>query len=103
MRMTARRRAPGGRGSTVLRFLDETFAVVVIRVLGAFRRTRRLPDRPRRIGIMKSTGIGDMILATAIVRDIVKRFPEAEVVIFAGADNAGIARLVEGAEVVEVP
>jgi heptosyltransferase I len=52
---------------------------------------------------MKSTGIGDMILATAIVRDIVRRFPEAEVVIFAGADNAGIARLVEGAKVVEVP
>lgn len=52
---------------------------------------------------MKSTGIGDMALATAIVRDIVDRFPQAEVVIFAGADNAGLARLVEGAEVVEVP
>ncbi len=52
---------------------------------------------------MKSTGIGDMALATAIVRDVVDRFPEAQVVIFAGADNAGIARLVDGAEVVELP
>src|SRR4051794_20176353 len=90
-RTTTTQRTSGGRGSTKLRFLDETLAVVVLRVLGAFRRRRPLPVQPRRIGVMKSAGIGDMALATAIVRDIVDRFPEARVVIFAGADNAGIA------------
>jgi ADP-heptose:LPS heptosyltransferase len=86
-----------------LRFLDETLAAVLLRILGTFRTSRQLPGRPGRIGVMKSTGIGDMVLATAVVRDIVERFPEAAVVIFAGADNAGVARLVEGAKVVEVP
>ena len=33
---------------------------------------------------MKSTGIGDMTLATAIARDVIADFPEARVVIFAG-------------------
>ncbi len=52
---------------------------------------------------MKSTGIGDMTLATAIARDVIADFPAARIVIFAGADNSGIARLVEGADVVELP
>jgi ADP-heptose:LPS heptosyltransferase len=43
---------------------------------------------------MKSTGIGDMILTTAIARDVAAAHPDAEVVVFGGADNADIARLV---------
>ena len=45
---------------------------------------------------MKSTGIGDMILTTAIARDVMAAHPDAEVVVFAGADNADVARLVPG-------
>ena len=86
-----------------MRFLDETLAVVLLRIIGTLRRPRTRPDSPRRIGIMKSTGIGDMVLATAVVRDLIERFPDAEVVIFAGADNAGVAKLVEGAETVQLP
>ena len=51
---------------------------------------------------MKSTGVGDMILATPVVRDIVAAFPGAEVVLFAGPDNRDIAALVEGVRVVEL-
>jgi ADP-heptose:LPS heptosyltransferase len=70
--------------------------------LGALRRKRPIPERLDRIGIMKSTGIGDMILATAGVRDIAEAFPDAEIVLFAGADNADLARLVPGVRVVEL-
>ena len=94
--------APGGRGNTLLRRFDETLGVALLKALGALHRQRQLDPDPRRIGIMKSTGIGDMVLATAIARDVIARFPDSRVVIFAGADNAAIARLVEGAEVVEL-
>lgn len=94
---------PGGRGNSLLRRFDATVGVGLLRALGALRRKRDLDPAPRRIGLMKSTGIGDMTLATAIARDVIADFPEARVVIFAGADNAGIARLVEGADVVELP
>lgn len=96
-------RQAGGRGSRVLRHLDQTIAIALLRTLGTLRRRRKLPAQPRRIGIMKAAGIGDMVMTTAVVRDIVARFSDAKVVIFAGAENAGIARLVAGAEVVELP
>lgn len=97
------RLAPGGRGNPYLRLLDRTIAVAVLAVLGLLRRRRSLPSSPLRVGIVKSTGIGDMILATAVVRDLVAALPDTEVVVFGGADNVGLARLVEGVRVVELP
>lgn len=52
---------------------------------------------------MKTTGIGDMILLTAIARDVIAAFPSAEVVIFAGPDNVDAANLVPGVRVVRLP
>lgn len=52
---------------------------------------------------MKSAGIGDMVLASAVARDLVAARPDCEVVLFAGPDNEGVARLVEGVEVVVLP
>jgi ADP-heptose:LPS heptosyltransferase len=98
-----RRFAPGGRGSGGLRLLDRTLAVALLASIGAVRRKREPTPPLRRIGIMKSTGIGDMILATAVARDVIAAHPDAEVVLFAGADNADLARLVSGARVVQLP
>jgi ADP-heptose:LPS heptosyltransferase len=86
----------GGRGNSRLRTLDRTVARSLLQVVGAFKRRRPLPPSLRRIGLMKSTGIGDMILTTAIIRDVMVAHPDAEVVVFAGADNADVARLVPG-------
>ena len=95
--------APGGRDSFVLRLLDRTVAKALLAVLGALRQRGPLPSPLRRVGIMKSTGIGDMILGTAIIRDMMRALPGAELVVFAGADNVDVARLVAGARVVELP
>ena len=106
MRMPGRsnqRFAPGGRGSVRLRFLDRTLVLALLAALGVARRRRELRLPLRRIGIMKTTGIGDMILGTAVARDVIAAFPDAEVVLFAGSDNADLARLVAGARVVQLP
>ena len=92
-------RRTGGRGSSVLRTLDGSLGPWLLRALGALRRRRARPDDPRRIGILKSTGIGDMVLATAVARDVMRAFPQAQVVLFGSAENAGLAELVHGAEV----
>lgn len=97
-----RRPAPGGRGSRALRLLDQTVAVALLWALGSVRRKRMRPGAPSRIGVMKSTGIGDMILATAIIRDLVAAFPGVEIVVFAGADNADLARSIPEVRVVEL-
>ena len=94
--------AAGGRGSRPLRFLDRTLAAAILRILGLLRRRRALPGGLKRIGIMKTTGIGDMVLATAIARDVAGTFPGASVIVFASSENAALARLVPGVEVVEL-
>ncbi len=86
-----------------LRLLDRTFGPNLLRVLGRVRRPRQLPQAPARIGVMKSTGIGDMILASAVARDIAAAFPASEVVLIGGPDNVDLARLVEGVSVLALP
>jgi ADP-heptose:LPS heptosyltransferase len=94
--------ASGGRGNTRLRLLDRTLALLVLAVLGVVRRKRQRPPAPRRIGLMKTAGIGDMILLTATARDVIAAFPDAEVVVFAGPDNADVARLISGIRTVRL-
>lgn len=98
-----RARSTGRGNNTGLRRLDEAIGPAILRVLGALRRRRDAPRAPRRIGIMKTVGIGDMVLATAIVRDIRTAYPDAALVILTGPDNASVARLVGDVEVVCLP
>jgi heptosyltransferase-3 len=52
---------------------------------------------------MKTTGIGDMVLASAVARDMRDAFPHASLVLFAGPGNDQVARLIENASVVTLP
>ena len=97
------RPAPGGRGKVSLRRLDRTLGIVLLATLGAVRRKRMRMASPRRIGLMKTTGIGDMILLTAIARDVVDAFPDADVILFGGPENVDVAGLVRGARAVRLP
>jgi ADP-heptose:LPS heptosyltransferase len=91
------------RGNGRLRALDRTAGVAVLAAAGALKRRRPLPAEIRRIGILKSTGIGDMILLAGVARDVAAAYPDATVFLVAGRDNAEVARLVGGVEVVAVP
>src|SRR4051812_34310374 len=100
------RRAAGqgtGRGDSRLRRLDQTLGVGLVAVAGLLRRSRSRPPEIRRIGIMKSAGIGDLLLASGVIRDVTAAFPRADVVVFAGPDNEGLARLLQGVTVVVLP
>jgi ADP-heptose:LPS heptosyltransferase len=88
------RPATGGRGNRGLRLLDQTVGILLLAALGAVRPKRARDAAPRRIGLMKTTGIGDMILLTAIARDVIAAFPAADVIIFGGPENVDVARLV---------
>ncbi len=77
--------------------------VLLLGALGAIRRKRSRTSTPVRIGLMKTAGIGDMILLTAIAQDVIAAYPRADVVIFAGPENADVAGLVQGARTVRLP
>jgi heptosyltransferase III len=94
---------PVPRGDRRLRLLDRTVGVGILTAAGAVRRRRRRPEPVRRIGLMKSTGIGDMILLSGVVQDVAAAFPQAQTILFAGRDNRDVARLLGGVEVVALP
>ncbi|HET9103116.1 MAG TPA: glycosyltransferase family 9 protein [Solirubrobacteraceae bacterium] len=96
-------RARSGRGNELLRRLDAALGPALLRLLGRVRRPRPRPPVPQRIGIMKTTGIGDMVLASAVVRDVQDAYPQASIVLLAGPGNAAVARLIDGVTVIAVP
>jgi heptosyltransferase-3 len=106
-RMTSRRASgrPSGTGAANrrMRRLDESVGPHVLRALGAMRRRRARPADPRRIGVMKTVGIGDMVLASAVVGDLQAAFPAAEIVVLSGPDNAGLARAIPGVRAIALP
>jgi ADP-heptose:LPS heptosyltransferase len=101
--LAATRSRTVARGDRRLRALDRTVGVALLGVAGKLRRTRPQPEVVRRIGILKSAGIGDMILVSGVARDVAAAFPEATIFVLAGRDNAEVARLIEGVEVVVLP
>lgn len=53
--------------------------------------------------MLKTNAIGDTILVSAVVGDLRRALPDAEVVLFAGPANAAAAQLVDGVKVVTLP
>jgi heptosyltransferase III len=94
---------PSGRGSARLRQLDGTVALAALRTLGTARRKRPRPATVQKIGLMKTAGIGDMILLCAIAHDTLEAFPDAEFVIVAGPENAQLATLIPRSRVLKLP
>jgi heptosyltransferase-3 len=96
-------RAGSGRANHLLRSLDRALGPALLRLIGRLRRRRPRPDLPRRVAVMKTTGIGDMVLASAIARDVQDAYPGASLTVVAGPGNAQLAGLVEGASVLTLP
>lgn len=78
-----------------MRIIDRYVGIPLVGLLAARRLVRRpLPRAPRRVGIMKTAGIGDTVLLSAIARDLAAT--GAEVVLFTGGENAAVGRLIAG-------
>jgi heptosyltransferase I len=92
------------RGNPRLRWLDRYVGVPLLVGLGSIRRRRPRPDRIGRLGLLKMTAIGDTVLLSAVVADLAAALPDAELVLFVGRDNSGVASIIDGVtEVVVLP
>jgi heptosyltransferase-3 len=67
------------------------------------RRRRSSPSSVERVGVLKTNAIGDTILLSAVLRDLREALPGREIVVFVGPTNAGVAELIEGVRVVQLP
>jgi ADP-heptose:LPS heptosyltransferase len=88
--------AVSDRGNPHMRWADRWLGVPALALLGKVHTRRVLPVDIRRIGLLKMAAIGDTVLLSAAVVDLAAAFPEVELVLFVGGDNAGAAALIEG-------
>jgi ADP-heptose:LPS heptosyltransferase len=80
-----------GRSSDLTRNLDG----IAGRLAATFlpRRFRPMPAAPRRIVLLQPTAIGDTLIASGAVAAIARRFPDAELLIAHGANNAAAVKM----------
>ncbi len=95
------------RGNPRLKFLDRYAGIPLVAALSLPRRLRgprRLPGRWQTVGVLLTSGIGDTVVATGVLRDLRQRHPDARIVLFVTANNADFARLLRDPdEVVVLP
>jgi ADP-heptose:LPS heptosyltransferase len=86
------------RGNARLKFLDRYVGIPAVEALGGLRTVRgrrRLPASWRRIGLLKTAGIGDTVLLSGVIADVRAARPDAEIILFVTANNAGFAALLD--------
>ena len=95
------------RGNPRLKFLDRYVGIPLVEALGLARRVRgRRPVPPdwSSVGLLVTSGIGDTVVATGVMRDLRAARPSARIVLFVTANNASFAHtLTVPDEVVELP
>lgn len=94
----------GERGNLLLRALDRSLGIPLVRAAGLCRRRRPLPAKLESIGALCLGCIGDLVLFSGPLADIVRERPQARLTLFCSRANQDVAKMVPGvAEVVVLP
>ncbi len=83
------------RSTGWMRWLDRSLLAAAARLLAVANRRHSLPVAPKRIGIIQPTAIGDTLIASGAIAAIADRYPEADLFIFHGANNAPAVGMIE--------
>jgi ADP-heptose:LPS heptosyltransferase len=79
------------------RFLDKWLGSALIILLGLlFRRKRPVPRAVRSALLIKSDGIGDLVMVTAVMRDLRAAFPHVRMILLCGPFNYPLASILSG-------
>ncbi len=91
------------RGNKKLRLLDRYLGIPLIFCLGLFRKKQKKPKIIQSIALLKTSGIGDTVILSAIVRDLKAALPNREITLFTGKLNYEMGKLIKGCHVVSLP
>jgi len=80
------------RASSLVKFLDFYLGIPIIFFLGLFKKKqKKIPVEIKKIALLKTAALGDTTLLSAIIQDLHKALPQAEITLFAAKDNAVLA------------
>lgn len=90
------------RGDRLAKRLDRFAGIPVVFTLGLLRRRLHKAPAPapaaRRIGLLKTSAVGDTVLLSGPAADLRQHFPDAEIVLFVGSSNREAAALIASAD-----
>jgi heptosyltransferase-3 len=91
-------RRPIGRGASrsgeLARLLDRHVFGCLLRAIGAVRSRRNRPLNPSKIGLVVINAIGDALIASAIIEDVRRIFPEAHITLVVSNGNRSVVPLI---------
>jgi ADP-heptose:LPS heptosyltransferase len=92
------------RGNPALRYVDRYAGIPAVVCLGHLRKKRTAPSKIETIGLLKTMGIGDTVLVSAVIADLRCAFPNAMMILFCNEENFEMAGMLDGVDrVVKVP
>ena len=95
----------GDRGSSLLRFFDRFGGIPLIAIIGTFRKKQVIPEKPwNQIGILATAAIGDTILLSAVLKDLVEQCSDSRIFLFVGDSNIAVSKMVcSGLTIIRIP
>jgi heptosyltransferase I len=93
------------RGNSIFRFLDRYVGIPIVFLLGLFKkRSKTFPDGIQKVAFLKTSGIGDTALLSAVVRDLKDAYPDAVLTFFVASNNYEMAQLISGIDrIIKLP
>jgi len=84
------------------RFLDRSAGVLFLALLSIFIRKRKRPDNPESFCFIKTGGVGDMVLASAVIKQVRAKFPAADMTLVCSPENRAMAEFLTDCRVTTV-
>jgi len=88
------RRYSNERGRSYFRFLDRHLGIPLLLILSLFKTKRKQINNIKKIALLKTAAIGDTVLLTAIIKDILENIHDPHITLFTGASNYEIAQII---------
>tara|TARA_B100001123_G_C15318538_1_gene1027073 strand:+ start:1300 stop:2394 length:1095 start_codon:yes stop_codon:yes gene_type:complete len=83
------------RGSILLRLIDRYFGILFLYIIGLVIKKRKQPGKFINIAIFKSAAIGDLVLISALLKDLKNANVDFKITLVLGKDNHALLPLLK--------
>lgn len=83
------------RGNIFLRLADKCLGILLLIILSIFTKKRQKPTKTTNIAIFKSAAIGDLVLISAVLKDLKRSNPDLNITMVLGEDNHALLPLLQ--------
>ncbi len=84
------------KGNKFFHKLDRWVGIPVVLLLGLLRKKKsEFPDDIKTIAILNTSSIGDSILMTGCLHDLVTKYSDVKIILFSGASNYAVAKMIK--------